>query len=138
LRFKLSLTDGQLIDQTEVSPATFKFADGSLLPGFENALLGHFSGDSVEAVLAPEQGFGVVNEDNIHWMNRRDFARELLLEEGLVMSFQSPEGELPGVIRRVGDETVQVDFNHPLAGRDIVFEADIIDVVQVSHEIARS
>jgi FKBP-type peptidyl-prolyl cis-trans isomerase SlpA len=61
-----------------------------------------------------------------------------LLEEGLVVSFQSPEGELPGVIRRVGDETVQVDFNHPLAGRDIVFEADIIDVVQVSHEIARS
>ena len=85
LRFKLSLTDGQLIDQTEVSPATFKFADGSLLPGFENALLGRFSGDRVEAVLAPEQGFGVVNEDNIHWMNRRGFARELLLEEGLVV-----------------------------------------------------
>ena len=60
LRFKLSLTDGQLIDQTEASTATFKFADGSLLPGFENALLGHFSGDRVEAVLAPEQGFGVV------------------------------------------------------------------------------
>jgi len=138
LRFKLSLIDGQLIDQTDASPATFRFADGSLLPGFETALLGCFSGDRVEAVLTPDQGFGTVNEDNIHWMNRRDFARELLLEEGLVVSFQSPEGELPGVIKSVRDVTVQVDFNHPLAGRDIVFEADIIDVVQVSHEIARS
>jgi len=54
------------------------------------------------------------------------------------VSFQSPEGELPGVIKSVRDETVQVDFNHPLAGRDIVFEAEILDVVQVSHEIARS
>lgn len=138
LRFKLSLTDGQLIDQTGSSPATFKFADGSLLPGFENALLGLFPGDQFEAILTPEQGFGAVNEDNIHWMSRRDFARELLLEEGLVVSFQSPEGELPGVVKQVRDETVQVDFNHPLAGREIVFEVEIIEVVQVSHEIARS
>ena len=84
LNFKLSLPDGQLIDQTGASGATFKFADGSLLPGFEQALVGLFAGDQTHVTLSSDQGFGAVNEDNIHWMKRSDFARELLLEEGQV------------------------------------------------------
>ena len=137
LNFQLSLPDGQLIDQTGASGATFKFADGSLLPGFEQALVGLFAGDQTLVTLSSDQGFGAVNEDNIHWMKRSDFARELLLEEGLVVSFQGPEGELPGIIKQVREEVVEVDFNHPLAGREIVFEADIIEVVQVTSEIAK-
>ena len=70
-------------------------------------------------------------------MKRSDFSRELLLEEGLVVSFKGPEGELPGIIKQVREEVVEVDFNHPLAGREIVFEADIIEVVQVTSEIAK-
>ena len=137
LSFQLSLPDGQLIDQTGASGATFKFADGSLLPGFEQALVGLFAGDRTVVTLSSDQGFGAVNEDNIHWMKRSDFARELLLEEGLVVSFQGPDGELPGIIKQVREEVVKVDFNHPLAGREIVFEADIIEVVQVTSEIAK-
>ena len=54
-----------------------------------------------------------------------------------MVSFQGPEGELPGIIKQVREEVVKVDFNHPLAGREIVFEADIIEVVQVTSEIAK-
>ena len=103
----------------------------------DRALVGLFAGDQTHVTLSSDQGFGAVNEDNIHWMKRSDFARELLLEEGLVVSFQGPEGELPGIIKQVREEVVEVDFNHPLAGREIVFEADILEVVQVTSEIVK-
>ena len=94
LNFKLSLPDGQLIDQTGASGATFKFADGSLLPGFEQALVGLFAGDQTLVTLSSDQGFGAVNEDNIHWMKRSDFARELLLEEGTRGLVPRPRGRV--------------------------------------------
>ena len=98
--------------------------------------MGLFAGDQTLVTLQVIRGLAI-NEDNIHWMKRSDFSRELLLEEGLVVSFQGPEGELPGIIKQVREEVVEVDFNHPLAGREIVFEADIIEVVQVTSEIVK-
>ena len=72
-------------------------------------------------------------------LKRSDFARELLLEPGLVVSFmdQQQQGELPGVVRKVFEEAVEVDFNHPLAGKVITFEVEIVSVSQVTQEIAR-
>ena len=62
-------------------------------------------------------------------MLRRDrFGADFELEEGLMVSFNGPGGELPGVVRRIMEEVVEVDFNHPLAGRRIVFDVSIIAV----------
>jgi FKBP-type peptidyl-prolyl cis-trans isomerase SlpA len=90
-------------------------------------------------VIDAEQGFGPVNPENIHVLKKSEFARELLLEPGLVVSFadQQQQGELPGVVKQVFDEAVEVDFNHPLAGKDLLFEVNILKVSQVSQEIAR-
>ena len=57
------------------------------------------------------------------------------LEPGVIVSFAAHEGELPGVVKRVFERTVEVDFNHPLAGRTIVFDVSIIRVEDLSRQI---
>ena len=139
LTFTLKLADGEVIDSTGDRPAEFEYGDGNLLPGFESAMLGLTEGAEQILVIDAEQGFGPVNPENIHVLKKSEFARELLLEPGLVVSFadQQQQGELPGVVKQVFDEAVEVDFNHPLAGKDLLFEVNILKVSQVSQEIAR-
>jgi FKBP-type peptidyl-prolyl cis-trans isomerase SlpA len=71
-------------------------------------------------------------------MKCSDFDNDIKLTEGLMISFADQQKtELPGVVKRVLGDVVEVDFNHPLAGRDIVFDVEIVSVEQVSNEIAR-
>jgi FKBP-type peptidyl-prolyl cis-trans isomerase SlpA len=138
LIFTLALSAGDVIDSTGDKPATFEVGDGSLLPGFESAMYGMKTGDSAELPIAAEQGFGVPNEDNIHMLKRTLFEVSQDLVEGLVVSFADGEGgERPGVVKRLFDELVEVDFNHPLAGQDLLFSVQIKRVEQISDEILR-
>lgn len=129
LHFSLKLADGSVIDETRGGdPAEFVVGDGNLLPGFEAALLGAEAGEQRLVVLPPEHAFGEPNPENIRRMPRSAFAG-MTLEPGTIVSFAEPSGsELPGVVKRIGPESVEVDFNHPLAGREILFEATIIAV----------
>ena len=108
---------------------TFTMGDGSLLPGFEKQLLGLAVG-SKQALLVPQQeGFGARNPQNIQTFKRSVFAHDMDLAEGLIVSFADASGaELPGVVKSVGPETVEVDFNHPLAGHQLTFTVEIIHV----------
>lgn len=139
LTFTLRLAEGYVVDSTGDAAAEFEYGDGNLLPGFEAAMLGLTEGAQQALPIAPEQGFGLVNSENIHVLKKSDFARELLLEPGLVVSFmdQQQQGELPGVVKQVFEDAVEVDFNHPLAGKDLIFEVNILKVTQVTQEIAR-
>ncbi|HLS98405.1 MAG: FKBP-type peptidyl-prolyl cis-trans isomerase [Porticoccaceae bacterium] len=130
LHFSLALDDGTLVDSTfGREPAVFEVGDGSLLPGYEDALLGLRAGDETQFDMKPEHGFGQHNPNNIQTMARADFDPGLTLEAGLVLSFaDANRAELPGVVVDFDEETVTVDFNHPLAGRDIVFRVAILAV----------
>lgn len=132
LHFELSLEDGQIVDSNfEQSPASFTFGDGSLLPAFEEVLLGLASGQEASFVMPPEKAFGVHNESNVQRMPRTQFSMDL--EEGMVVSFADmSKNELPGVIADIGDEEVVVDFNHPLAGRALTFKVQIVAVQEAS------
>jgi FKBP-type peptidyl-prolyl cis-trans isomerase SlpA len=128
LHFALLLESGEEIDTTRRGkPATFEMGDGRLLPGFEAALLGMQAGDDAQIELEPEQAFGEHRPQNVQLLDRQRFSGQDL-EPGLLMSFAAPDGELPGVIRRVFERTVEVDFNHPLAGRRIIFDVSILKV----------
>ncbi|MDT8427161.1 MAG: peptidylprolyl isomerase [Pseudomonadales bacterium] len=136
LHFSLALLDGSVIDSNyDKDAASFVVGDGSLLPGFEALLLGKSAGDRVRATIPAGQAFGEVNPDNIHSLPRQRFAGLLAnttdpLTAGTVLAFADGGGNsIPGVIVRVDEEVLVVDFNHPLAGRDIVFSADIITVI---------
>lgn len=130
LHFSLLLKSGEEIDSTRKGdPATFVVGDGNLLPGFEEALLGKSAGYADQIELQPEQAFGERREENVRLLPRQRFSDiDDALEPGLMVSFNSPEGELPGVVQEVYAETLRVDFNHPLSGRVIVFDVAIINV----------
>lgn len=130
LHFSLKMDDGQVIDSTfERAPASFSMGDGSLLPGFESRLVGLVTGDRKEFDIPPEEGFGQPNPNNIQVMKRSDFAADMPISPGLVVSFADAQNaELPGVIASVEGDRIEVDFNHPLAGKTLKFEVQILEV----------
>ena len=138
LLFKLALSAGDVIESTGDESATFEVGDGSLLPGFESAMYGMKAGDSAQLPIAAEQGFGLPNDENVHMMKRALFEVSQNLVEGLVVSFADGEGgERPGVVNRLFDDLVEINFNHPLAGKDLLFSVQIKQVEQISDEILR-
>ncbi len=123
LTFALHLESGELVDET-AQPASFEVGDGKLLPHFEQLLEGLEAGAKRSFVI--EEAFGVHNPKNLQFFSLSSF--EEAPEPGLVMNFSSPSGDLPGVIKSVTNEHVEVDFNHPLAGKTILFSVEILDV----------
>ena len=129
MHFSILLVDGSEVDSTRGGePAVFTFGDGSLLPGFENAIKGLCKGESGRFEIAAENGFGECNEVNVQELPIASFSSVGELEPGLVVSFGSPDGELPGIIKVVGENKAIVDFNHPLAGRVLIFDVTILNV----------
>lgn len=133
LHLSLSLEDGTVAESTfEDEPLTFTMGDGTLEEGLELGLYGLKAGNTQRLVLEPGQAFGLHDPARLHQLSRSEFSTELELEPGVIIGFDTPSGEeLPGTIVSLTDETVEVDFNHPLAGRVIVFEVEIITVVPV-------
>ena len=131
LHFSLSLEDGSLVDSNfGADPATCAFGDGSLLPGFEAVLTGLKPGAEETFSIQPEKGFGQHNPSNIQQFARKEFDEELDIEPGLMLSFaDANRAELPGVVIEADEETVAIDFNHPLAGHTISFKVKILSVV---------
>ncbi|WP_415902250.1 FKBP-type peptidyl-prolyl cis-trans isomerase [Neptuniibacter sp. QD29_5] len=129
LHFAIKLEDGQIIDSNfEAEPATFTVGDGNLLEGFEKALFGLEEGTKQTLKILPENGFGMSNPSNVQNIPRSQF-EGMELEQGLVISFaDAGNGELPGVIAEFDDKIVSVDFNHPLAGKKLDFQVEILQV----------
>ena len=129
LHFSLSLENGDVVDSTfDKSPATFTYGDGSLLPTIEKRLLGLMVGAKETFTVPQEEGFGAKNPQNIQRFKPEDFSADKL-EEGMMFSFaDAAGGELPGVVKSITDEVVEVDFNHPLSGHQLDFKVEIIDV----------
>ena len=130
LHFAVRLMDGTEMDSTfNREPAVFVWGDESLLPGFERALLGLKAGDRRSVYIEAEQGFGPWNPDNVQRFREDEFAEGMDFTPGVVVSFRDAAGtELPGVITLKEDDWITVDFNHPLAGRDLTFEVAILAV----------
>jgi len=131
LHFDLKLSDGSAVDSTRVNnkPAKMVVGDGSLTPNFEKCLIGLKVGDKKAFSINADDAFGMPNPDNIYHVDRSKFSADTELKEGMIMGFAQPDGsELPGVIRSIAGHSVTVDFNHPLAGQDIVFDVEILEV----------
>lgn len=135
LHFSLSLPDGQVIDSNfgddfvKGTPAQCVPGDGNLLPAFDACIIGLQMGDRRQFVIPAPEAFGLRQDANLKRVPRERFAKDIELAPGLVVSFAAAEGgELPGVIHRLMGDVIEVDFNHPLAGHDIVFDVEIVGV----------
>lgn len=132
LHFAIKLENGDVVDSTfDKQPATFRFGDGNLLPGFELAIQGLKAGDRRSLIIEPENGFGQPNPQNLQSMPRGQFV-DMELGEGLLVIFRdAANSELPGVVKSFDEQQVTVDFNHPLSGKTLTFEVEIIEVKAV-------
>jgi FKBP-type peptidyl-prolyl cis-trans isomerase SlpA len=136
LHLSLTLEDGTVADSTfGEEPFTFIMGDGTLVRGLELALYGLYPGNTQRLELTAEQAFGPRDPQHVHRMPRAAFADDMELAPGVIVGFETPEGdELAGAVLELDADSVTVDFNHPLAGHSIIFEVEIIDVVPGEEE----
>ena len=130
LNFAIHLESGETIDSNMDLPSvSFKIGDGKLLPGFEKCLMGMQAGQHERFTLGPQDAFGHHMEDNLQRFSKAEFQLPEPFELGLVIEFADPsQGNIPGVVTSIEEDTVEIDFNHPLAGRTLVFEVRVEDV----------
>lgn len=130
LHFSLHLADGAVVDSNFAhQPATLIIGDGNLPAGFEQCLLGLQVGDEQSFTVPPEAAFGVHQADNVQSFRRHQFGADVVLEPGVVISFtDQSDAELPGVVKGLEGDFVDIDFNHPLAGEALTFKVRIVSV----------
>ena len=131
LNFSLSLPSGECIDNNfDQQPVEYVLGSGDMLPSFERELLGMRVGEEKTRTIGAGNAFGAHREENLQRFKPSHFDRGLVLVEGLVVAFADAAGaELPGVIRAINDDYIDVDFNHPLAGQDIEFKVFIHAII---------
>lgn len=132
LHFEVSLPNGEIIDSTfgRSEPVTLTIGDESLLEGFEKVLINLKAGDTRTAHLPADQAFGEWNADNVQSFSRAQFSlSEPNPAVGMMMEFADKgKNTLVGVVSEVSDDEVKVDFNHPLAGQEVLFKVQIFKV----------
>lgn len=130
MHFSLTLEDGtEAISTFEETPLEFQMGDGTLQPGLELGLFGLRSGDNQTLTLNPDQAYGWHDEQMIHQLPLSDFADKLEPAPGQIVAFATADGEeAPGIVLAVDDNQVKVDFNHPLAGHNVVYRVEILSV----------
>jgi len=138
--YKLTV-DGQIADQSRPGqPLEFIFGTGMLLPKFEEAILGKEPGEKVAFTLEPKDGYGEYIADAVVDLPKNIFMVDgKLAEDILFVGSQVPMADaqgnrMMGIIKEVGDQTVKMDFNHPMAGKTLNFEVEVVSVRDVTPE----
>jgi len=131
LHIDIKLSDGSIADSTRVNrqPTMIRMGQGDVTNKFEENLLHLAIGDKKTFTLTPEFAFGHVNPANIHKLPYTQFSDDITIEEGVIVEFEQMSGEkIPAIIREFDDESVTVDFNHPLCGQTLEFSVEIVDI----------
>ena len=135
--FHYTLTDdaGQEIDSSrDSSPLPYMHGTGQIVPGLETALEGRQVGDTFKVSVQPADGYGDSNPALVQKVPRQAFATDQTLEPGMQFEAQGPQGGLVVVITGVTDEEVTVDANHPLAGKQLNFDVEVMEVREATAE----
>lgn len=108
---------------------------GQLIPGLEAALEGHEAGDTLEVDVAAADGYGERQEDHFQRMSKKYFPQANRLKVGMVTLLQLKEGGQRAVtVHKVGMSTIDVDLNHPMAGKALHFDVSVSDVREATAE----
>ena len=130
IHFKFRMKDGSIAEDTENynRPFVFQMGQGCFTDRVEQELMGSQIGDNKRVILLPVEAFGEKHPANIYSVPKKRF-KDMELEEGLIVSFSQKDGaKLPGVVTDFDEYDVTIDFNHPLSGQIIVFEAKVLGV----------
>lgn len=116
----------------EREPMEFLVGHKNMIEGFEQELLGAKKGDNREFTLLPERAYGHRNEDAIQEVPRDQFPADL--EVGMMFQAQSDQGPMQFSINEISENSVKIDFNHPMAGKTLQFNVEVISIREASEE----
>lgn len=135
LAYKLTV-DGEVLDDSGAEDALL-FLQGhrNIIPGLESQLTGMKVGESKTVVVPPETGYGEVDKDAIDEIPVSEFPEEVTPEVGMELEVKDKEGnEMYGKVLSIQGDTVTMDFNHPLAGKELHFDIKIVDLRAATSE----
>ena len=119
--------EGEVFDSTAMhggEPIEFVVGSGMLVSGFEAAVLGMKEGEEKEVTLESKDAYGDVNPEYVQKVPKDKFPAEA--KEGMMIGVPTPMGQIPAKIVKIEDDTVELDMNHPMAGKTLVFKIKVV------------
>ena len=125
-----TLRDGPTFDSSEGrDPLQFEVGSGQIIPGLDQAIPGMTVGDRKTVEIAPEEAYGPVHPEARQQVPRTEIPDHIPLDLGTQLQVQTPNGQvMPVTVVDVTDAEVTLDANHPLAGKDLVFDVELVAV----------
>jgi FKBP-type peptidyl-prolyl cis-trans isomerase SlyD len=119
---------GEVLDTSDgQGPLQFLAGYGNIIPGLEQEMMGMKIGEEKEVTVAPADGYGEYDEAAFMDVPRKEFPDDMAIEEGLELSVSGDDGQAHYArIDEVGDDSVRLDFNHPLAGQELKFKVKVV------------
>ncbi|MCX5805528.1 MAG: peptidylprolyl isomerase [Proteobacteria bacterium] len=126
-----SLKDGTVFDSSlDRQPLEFKIGHGVIIPGFENGIIGMKEGDAKVISIPPEDAYGPHRDDLVGVIETARIPDNITPKVGMVLKIRSPEGEMIKVtVTDVNETGVTLDMNHQLAGKELIFELKLVEVI---------
>jgi len=124
------LSNGQIFDTSEgKEPIEFILGQGRLIPGFEKGLIDMKLNEKKTIEIAKDQAYGDVNDNLIQEINKADLPQDMEPKVGMGLVSKSPDGkEINLMVVEVKDESIVIDGNHPLAGHDLIFDVEVVEI----------
>ncbi|GLX79405.1 peptidyl-prolyl cis-trans isomerase [Thalassotalea insulae] len=135
LHYAVSDSEDSLIDSSyDHQPLAIIHGSGYLIPGLENALTDHVAGDKFEVAVAADDAYGQRHDGYVQTVPKELFADIDDLQVGTQLRASTDEGEQTVIVIDVQDNEITVDGNHPLAGIDLKFDVEILEVRDATEE----
>jgi FKBP-type peptidyl-prolyl cis-trans isomerase SlpA len=124
------LANGEVFDTSDgKEPIEFTLGQGQLIPGFEKGLIDMKLNEKKTINMTKDEAYGEVNETLIQEVKKTDLPQDMEPKVGMGLVSKSPEGqEINLMVVEVKEETIVIDGNHPLAGRDLVFDLEVVEI----------
>ena len=136
ITYNLTDESGELIDSaSHENPFAFLSGKEQILPKLEEKIGAMLIGGKNKITLQPAEGYGEYQEAAIQSVQRNEFPEGTDLKEGMSFVANSPDGhQMPFVIKDVAENEIKIDFNHPLAGKTLNFDLELIDIRDATPE----
>jgi FKBP-type peptidyl-prolyl cis-trans isomerase 2 len=135
MNYKGTLPDGTSFGASDPGkPLEFLVGAGRLIPTLEKAVLGLKVGDKKKVEIKAADAYGEYDKTAVQEVPKEQFPKDLSVEVGAHYRVQTPQGPLTVTITAVSAKTVTVDFNHPLAGKDLTFDVEIVKIRDATKE----
>lgn len=135
MHYKLTDESGQLIDESKDQPLLYVHGTNSLIPGLEKQLDGKGKGDQVKVTVSPEEGYGPVMPQLIQNLPKDTFQGVDEIQVGMEFEASNENDEMMIVrVEAIEDDEITINGNHPLAGKTLNFDVNILDIREASEE----